>query len=62
MRGLLLLIAAFWLTGCASVKAAERHAKMTRPKLVEYELVIDGKVIESSRKTYLYEDELETDP
>lgn len=61
MRGLLLLTAALWLTGCASVKAAERHARMTRPKVVEYELTIDGKVVESSRKTYVYEDELETD-
>lgn len=61
MRVLWLLIGALWLTGCASVKAAERHARMTRPKVVEYELTINGKVIESSRKTYLYEDELETD-
>lgn len=61
MRGLWLLTAALWLTGCASVKAAESHARMTRPKVVEYELVIDGKVIESSRKLYLYEDEIEDD-
>lgn len=50
-------VAALAIAGCVSAEKVENHYHHPRPKYVDFEVEIDGKLVRQYRRVHHYEDE-----